>query len=93
MPGARPRADTAELTARFGRFADSRLAADGAASPMSTNLVFLAILMFAVTYPSRALGLLTPGLDRLPEDRLRLSPARRAGGARGARGGRRHGHA
>ncbi len=34
---------------------------------MSTNLVLLAILMFAVTYPSRALGLLTPGLDRLPK--------------------------
>jgi branched-subunit amino acid transport protein len=33
---------------------------------MSTNLVILAVLMFAVTYPTRALGLLTPGLDRLP---------------------------
>ncbi len=33
---------------------------------MSAELVVLAILMFAVTYPSRALGLLTPGLDRLP---------------------------
>ena len=33
---------------------------------MSTELVVLAVLMFAVTYPSRALGLLTPGLDRLP---------------------------
>ena len=33
---------------------------------MSTELVLLAVLMFAVTYPSRALGLLTPGLDRLP---------------------------
>jgi branched-subunit amino acid transport protein len=33
---------------------------------MSTNLVVLAVLMFAVTYPTRALGLLTPGLDRLP---------------------------
>jgi branched-subunit amino acid transport protein len=33
---------------------------------MSTNLVLLAILMFAVTYPSRALGLLAPGFDRLP---------------------------
>jgi branched-subunit amino acid transport protein len=33
---------------------------------MSTNLVLLAVLMFAVTYPTRALGLLTPGLDRLP---------------------------
>lgn len=34
---------------------------------MNGNLVLLAILMFAVTYPSRALGLLTPGLDRLPK--------------------------
>lgn len=34
---------------------------------MSTNLVLLAVLMFAATYPSRAIGLLTPGLDRLPK--------------------------
>ncbi len=34
---------------------------------MSTDLVPLAILMFAVTYPTRALGLLAPGLDRLPK--------------------------
>ena len=33
---------------------------------MSGNLVLLAILMFAVTYPSRALGLVSPGMDRLP---------------------------
>jgi branched-subunit amino acid transport protein len=33
---------------------------------MTIELVLLAVLMFAVTYPSRALGLLTPGLDRLP---------------------------
>lgn len=33
---------------------------------MSTSLVLLAVLMFVVTYPSRALGLLTPWLDRLP---------------------------
>lgn len=33
---------------------------------MSTDLVVLAVLMFGATYPSRALGLLTPGLDRLP---------------------------
>ena len=33
---------------------------------MTTSLVILAVLMFAVTYPSRAFGLLTPGLDRLP---------------------------
>lgn len=34
---------------------------------MSTELVLLAVLMFAATYPARALGLLTPGLDRLPK--------------------------
>lgn len=34
---------------------------------MSTDLVLLAVLMFAVTYPSRAIGLLTPGLHRLPQ--------------------------
>jgi branched-subunit amino acid transport protein len=34
---------------------------------MSTDLVVLAILMFAVTYPTRALGLLAPGLDRMPK--------------------------
>jgi branched-subunit amino acid transport protein len=34
---------------------------------MSTNLILLAVLMFAATYPSRAVGLLTPGLDRLPK--------------------------
>jgi branched-subunit amino acid transport protein len=33
---------------------------------MSTDLVALAVLMFAVTYPSRALGLVTPVLDKLP---------------------------
>jgi branched-subunit amino acid transport protein len=33
---------------------------------MSSSLVPLAVLMFLVTYPSRALGLLTPWLDRLP---------------------------
>jgi branched-subunit amino acid transport protein len=33
---------------------------------MSTELVLLAVLMFAATYPTRALGLLTPGLERLP---------------------------
>lgn len=33
---------------------------------MSTTLIALAVLMFLVTYPSRALGLLTPWLDRLP---------------------------
>ena len=34
---------------------------------MSTELVLLAVLMFAVTYPMRAIGLLTPGFDRLPK--------------------------
>jgi branched-subunit amino acid transport protein len=33
---------------------------------VSTELIPLAVIMFAVTYPSRALGLLAPGLDRLP---------------------------
>jgi branched-subunit amino acid transport protein len=33
---------------------------------VSTELVLLAVLMFAVTYPSRGLGLLTPGMERLP---------------------------
>ena len=34
---------------------------------MSTELIPLALVMFAATYPSRALGLLAPGLDRLPK--------------------------
>ena len=33
---------------------------------MSTELVLLAVLMAAVTYPSRALPLLAPGIERLP---------------------------
>lgn len=33
---------------------------------MSTELVLLAILMFGATYPTRALGFLWPGIDRLP---------------------------
>jgi branched-subunit amino acid transport protein len=33
---------------------------------VSTQLVVLAVLMFVVTYPSRAIGLLAPGMDRLP---------------------------
>ena len=33
---------------------------------MSTQLVLLALLMGAVTYPSRALPLLVPGIERLP---------------------------
>jgi branched-subunit amino acid transport protein len=33
---------------------------------VKTELVALAVLMFAVTYPSRTLGLLAPGMDRLP---------------------------
>ena len=34
---------------------------------MSAELVPLAVVMFAATYPSRALGLLAPRLDRLPK--------------------------
>jgi branched-subunit amino acid transport protein len=34
---------------------------------MTTNLIVLAILMFAVTYPTRGVGLLTPGFERLPK--------------------------
>jgi branched-subunit amino acid transport protein len=34
---------------------------------VSTQLVLLAFLMFLVTYPSRALGLLAPAMDRLPQ--------------------------
>jgi branched-subunit amino acid transport protein len=37
---------------------------------MSTDLIILAGLMFAVTYPSRALGLLAPAIDRLPKPAL-----------------------
>ena len=37
---------------------------------MSTNLVLLALLMGAVTYPSRALPLLAPGIERLPRKAL-----------------------
>ena len=33
---------------------------------MSTQLVLLALLMGAATYPSRALPLLVPGIERLP---------------------------
>jgi len=33
---------------------------------VSTELIPLAVLMFAVTYPSRALPLLVPGVERLP---------------------------
>jgi branched-subunit amino acid transport protein len=33
---------------------------------MTTNLVVLALLMAAVTYPSRAVPLLVPGIERLP---------------------------
>jgi|SRR6266508_5585505 len=33
---------------------------------MSTELVLLAVLMAAATYPSRALPLLVPRMDRLP---------------------------
>lgn len=33
---------------------------------MSVALVPLAVLLFLVTYPSRAVGLLAPGIQRLP---------------------------
>ena len=33
---------------------------------MSTEYVPLALIMFAFTYPSRAVGLLAPAIDRLP---------------------------
>jgi branched-subunit amino acid transport protein len=33
---------------------------------VSTQLVLLALLMLAVTYPSRAVPLLLPGVERLP---------------------------
>ena len=33
---------------------------------MSDNLILLAVLMAAVTYPSRAVPLLVPGIERLP---------------------------
>lgn len=37
---------------------------------MSTEHVGLAVLMLAVTYPSRAVGLLVPGIHRLPKPAL-----------------------
>jgi branched-subunit amino acid transport protein len=37
---------------------------------VSTDLVPLAVLMWAVTYPSRAIGLLNPAIDRLPRRAL-----------------------
>ena len=37
---------------------------------MTTDLVLLAVLMFAVTYPSRAVGILAPGMERLPKPAL-----------------------
>jgi predicted branched-subunit amino acid permease len=37
---------------------------------MSTDLVPLAVLMWAVTYPSRAIGLLNPAIERLPAQAL-----------------------
>jgi branched-subunit amino acid transport protein len=33
---------------------------------VSTQLVLLAVLMFAATYPSRAVPILAPGIERLP---------------------------
>jgi branched-subunit amino acid transport protein len=37
---------------------------------VSTELVPLAVLMFAVTYPSRAIGLLNPAIERMPRRAL-----------------------
>jgi branched-subunit amino acid transport protein len=37
---------------------------------VSTDYVPLAVLMFAVTYPFRAIGLLAPAIDRLPKPAL-----------------------
>ena len=37
---------------------------------MSTDLVPLAVIMWAVTYPSRAIGLLNPAIERLPRRAL-----------------------
>jgi branched-subunit amino acid transport protein len=37
---------------------------------VTTGLVLLAVLMAAVTYPSRALPLLAPGIERLPSAAL-----------------------
>ena len=37
---------------------------------MSTALVPLAVLMLAMTYPSRAIGLLNPAIDHLPRRAL-----------------------
>jgi branched-subunit amino acid transport protein len=37
---------------------------------VSTDLVPLAVLMWAVTYPSRAIGLLNPAIDRMPRRAL-----------------------
>lgn len=37
---------------------------------MSVELVPLAVLMLAVTYPSRAVGLLVPAIDRMPKPAL-----------------------
>ena len=33
---------------------------------MTTDLIPLAVLMWAVTYPSRAIGLLNPAIERMP---------------------------
>jgi branched-subunit amino acid transport protein len=38
---------------------------------VSTDLVPLAVIMWAVTYPARAVGLLAPEIDRLPAPALR----------------------
>ena len=58
---------------------------------VSVELVALAVLMAAVTYPSRAVPLLLPGFDRLPPHRQRVPPAHRSGHPRRARRGQRPG--
>ena len=52
---------------------------------MSTDLVLLAVLMFGVTYPTRALGLLMAGHRPAATRGARLPPAGRAGGPDGHR--------
>ena len=58
---------------------------------VSIELVGLAVLMGLVTYPSRALPLLAPGIERLPGDRPRVPAAGRPGGPGGAGRGQRDG--
>ena len=76
-PTSRPRRSRRPLPRsadELGGIIESRRAgADRRGATVSTSLIVLAVLMFAVTYPTRALGLLTPGLDRLPRGRSTTS--------------------